>query len=293
MELPVEVALAQAVPVLPAGEGWWYEPKFDGHRTVMARGAETVELYARSGRNVTTFWMDLAVAGLRLPEGAILDGEAVIWRDGRLDFGAAQSRAASGLTRARQLAARFPASYAVWDVLQHPVEGDVRGRPYTERRALLVDLLAAVGPPIQAVPTTDDYEVARAWYESLTAQGVEGLVAKRGSAGYPGGRRGWVKVRHAETEDWVVVGYVGPRGRPRRLALEPLEGEGTTAGRVRLSGPLAASLAVQVGRVIAVLPDGSRDRTEKESYVRVNTGLVVEVLAGSGRHGTLTVVRAR
>ncbi|WP_399553866.1 DNA ligase (plasmid) [Streptomyces anulatus] len=290
MELPVEVALARTVPVLPAGEGWWYEPKFDGHRTVMVRGAETVELYARSGRNVTTLWMDLAVAGLRLPEGTILDGEAVIWRDGRLDFGAAQSRAASGLTRARQLAARFPASYAVWDVLQHPVEGDVRGRPYTERRALLVDLLAAVGPPIQAVPTTDDYEVARAWYESLTAQGVEGLVAKRGSAGYPSGRRGWVKVRHAETEDWMVVGYVGPRGRPRRLALESTEG---AEGWVRLSGPLAASLAVQVGRVIAGLPDGSRDRAEKESYVRVDTGLVVEVLAGSGRHGTLTVVRVR
>lgn len=290
MELPVEVALAQAVPVLPAGEGWWYEPKFDGHRTVMARGAETVELYARSGRNVTTLWMDLAVAGLRLPEGAILDGEAVIWRDGRLDFGAAQSRAASGLTRARQLAAQFPASYAVWDVLQHPVEGDVRARPYTERRALLVDLLAAVGPPVQAVPTTDDYEVARAWYESLTAQGVEGLVAKRGSAGYPGGRRGWVKVRHAETEDRAVVGYVGPRGRPRRLALEPTEG---AEGRVRLSGPLAAGLAVQVGRVIAGLPDDGRARAERESYVRVDTGLVVEVLAGSGRHGTLIVVRVR
>lgn len=291
MEIPVKVALAQAVPVLPAGEGWWYEPKFDGHRTVLVRGAETVELYARSGRKVTTHWMDLAVAGLRVPAGTVLDGEAVIWRDGRLDFGAAQSRAASSLVRARQLASRFPASYAVWDVLQHPVEGDVRGRPYTERRALLVDLLASVGPPIQAVPATDDYEVARVWYESLTARGVEGLVAKRGSAAYPaGGRRGWVKVRHADTEDWRVVGYVGPRGRPRRLALEPA---GAAGGRVRLSGPLAAGVAVPVGRVIARLPDGGRARAEGESYVRVDTGLVVEVLAGSGRHGTLTVVRVR
>ncbi|UZI33934.1 DNA ligase [Streptomyces sp. VB1] len=291
MEVPVTVALAQAVPLLPAGEGWWYEPKFDGHRTVMVRGAETVELYARSGRNVTTHWMDLAVAGLRLPAGTVLDGEAVIWRDGRLDFGAAQSRAASSLTRARQLAARYPASYAVWDVLQHPVEGDVRGRPYTERRALLVGLLAAVGPPIQAVPATDDYEVARAWYESLTVQGVEGVVAKRGAAAYPaGGRRGWVKVRHADTEDWKVVGYVGSRGRPRRLALAPEEGP---AGRVRLSGPLAAGVAVQVGRVIAGLPGGGRAGAEGEAYVQVDTGVVVEVLAGSGRHGTLTVVRVR
>ncbi|WP_317992204.1 DNA ligase [Streptomyces sp. SP18CM02] len=289
MELPINVALAQAAPVLPAGPGWWYEPKFDGHRTILVRGQETVELYSRSGRQVTTHWMDLAVAGLRLPADTVLDGEAVVWRDGRLDFSAAQSRAASGLARARQLATRYPASYAVWDVLQHPVEGDVRGRPYTERRALLVDLLAGVGPPIQAVPATDDYEVARTWYDTLTAQGVEGVVAKRGSAGYPRGR-GWVKVRHADTEDWVVVGYVGPRGRPRRLALAPVGGGG---GGVRLSGPLAAGLAARLGRTIRGLPDGGRALAEGEPYVRVETGVVVEVLAGSGRHGTLTVVRAR
>ncbi|MFF7631418.1 ATP-dependent DNA ligase [Streptomyces cyaneofuscatus] len=295
MELPIKVALAQAAPVLPAGVGWWYEPKFDGHRTVLVRGEETVELYARSGRQVTTHWMDLAVAGLQLPAGTVLDGEAVIWRAGRLDFGAAQSRAASSLTRARKLAAEYPASYAVWDVLQHPVEGDVRGRPYTERRALLVDLLAGLGPPIQVVPATDDYEVARTWYETLTAQGVEGIVAKRGSAGYPRGR-GWVKVRHADTEDWAVVGYVGPRGRPRRVALTraPGAGEPGAAGvRVRLSGPVAAGLAAQIGRVMAALPDAGRARAEGEPYVRVDTGVVVEVLAGSGRHGTLTVVRIR
>ncbi|MFD8469060.1 hypothetical protein ACFV10_28630 [Streptomyces cyaneofuscatus] len=292
MEHPIKVALAQAAPVLPAGAGWWYEPKFDGHRTVLVRGEETVELYARSGRQVTTHWMDLAVAGLQLPAGTVLDGEAVIWRDGRLDFGAAQSRAASSLARARKLAAEYPASYAVWDLLQHPVEGDVRGRPYTERRALLVGLLAEVGPPIQAVPTTDDYEVARTWYETLTAQGVEGIVAKRGSAGYPRGR-GWVKVRHADTEDWTVVGYVGPRGRPRRLALTPTVEAAGEAARVRLSGPLAAGLAAQIGRAIAGLPDAGRASAEGEPYVRADTGVVVEVLAGSGRHGTLTVVRIR
>ncbi|MFJ9033034.1 hypothetical protein ACIRQP_31800 [Streptomyces sp. NPDC102274] len=63
MDLPVDVALAKAVPVLPAGSGWWYEPKFDGHRTVMARTAETVVLYACSGRIFRPWWRDLARAG--------------------------------------------------------------------------------------------------------------------------------------------------------------------------------------------------------------------------------------
>ncbi|GGV97294.1 hypothetical protein GCM10015535_68430 [Streptomyces gelaticus] len=104
------VALAQAVPVLPEGPGWWYEPKLDGHRTVLRRTDETVVLYARSGRVVPQHWMDLAVAGMELRPGTVLDGGAVIWRDGRLDFAAAQSRAASSTTRARALAARYPAA---------------------------------------------------------------------------------------------------------------------------------------------------------------------------------------
>ncbi|MFI6063195.1 hypothetical protein [Streptomyces sp. NPDC051286] len=112
MEFPIKVALARAVPTLPDGPDWWYEPKFDGHRTVLRRTDDTVFLYARSGRVVTQYWMDLAVAGMELRPGTVLDGEAVIWRDGRLDFAAAQSRAASSVSRARALAVRHRASYA-------------------------------------------------------------------------------------------------------------------------------------------------------------------------------------
>ncbi|MFE4336050.1 hypothetical protein ACFRQM_43850 [Streptomyces sp. NPDC056831] len=151
---------------------------------------------------------------------AHINGEAVIWRDGRLDFAAAQSRAASSVTRARALAARHPASYACWDVLQHPdpAIGDCRSLPYLKRRAYLMELLADVGPPIQPVPATDDREVAGAWYDGLREQGIEGIVAKRGGASYPAGRsRGWVKVRHADTVDALVVGFTGPRRRPHWL----------------------------------------------------------------------------
>ncbi|MFB7225085.1 hypothetical protein [Streptomyces sp. NPDC056227] len=95
----------------------------DGHRTVLRRTDDTVILYARSGRVVTPYWMDLAVAGMELRPGTVLDGEAVIWRDDRLDFGAAQSRSASSVTRARALAAGHPASYVCWDVIQHPDPG--------------------------------------------------------------------------------------------------------------------------------------------------------------------------
>ncbi|MGW1468478.1 ATP-dependent DNA ligase [Streptomyces sp. NPDC002308] len=288
MDLPPKLALAQAVPVLPDRPNLHYEPKYDGHRAAMARTVDTVRLYARSGRIVTSHWMDLATAGMALEPGTLLDGEIVIWRDGRLDFGAVQARAASSLARARVLAARHPASYVVWDVLEHPVHGDVRGRPYTERRALLLDLLAGVGPPIQVTPSTDDRALALLWQEALVDQGVEGLVVKAGSAAYPSGTRGWVKVRHADTEDAMVVGFTGPRARPARLALV------LGGGRPRLSGRLGPALSVGIGAALAdARVTGPAVASGGEPYIRVDGNLVVEVLAGSGRHGTLTVTRAR
>ncbi|MFD7206270.1 hypothetical protein [Streptomyces sp. NPDC059893] len=74
---------------------------------------------------------------------------------------------------------------SVFDVLAHDGQ-DVRGHPYTERRALLLDLLHDVPPPIQAVPATDDPDVAQLWYDTLRDQGIEGVVCKAGLFPIPG-----------------------------------------------------------------------------------------------------------
>ncbi|MFB7213142.1 hypothetical protein [Streptomyces sp. NPDC056255] len=111
------------------------------------------------------------------------------------------------------MAARYPASYVCWDVLQHPdpAIGDCRRLPYTERRAFLLEVLTDVGPPVQVVPATDDRDVAVFWYDALREQGIEGIVCKRGGAGYPpSGQRRWLKVRHADTVDALVLGFTGP-----------------------------------------------------------------------------------
>ncbi|MEU8452748.1 hypothetical protein ACFY72_35355 [Streptomyces globisporus] len=118
---------------------------------------------------------------------AHINGEAVIWNGGTVDFGAVQARAASSLDRARALAARLPATYAAFDVLAHPDHGGeaLAARPYTERRAVL----AAIGPPLQPVLATADRDTALQWYETLQPQGVEGIVAKPGRSPYPFGAR--------------------------------------------------------------------------------------------------------
>ncbi|MFH9819651.1 DNA ligase [Streptomyces sp. NPDC017230] len=290
MEFPVDVALAELVPRLPTGPRWWYEVKMDGHRTVLWRLADTVRLQARSGRDVTGPWMDLAVAGMALPPGVVLDGEAVVVVDGRVSFEAAQSRAASSPARARQLAAQRPALLIVWDVLALPT-GDVRARPYEERRAMMLDVLAGLPSPspIQAVSATDDVEVARVWYDTLVASGVEGVVAKLGSAPYRAGRSSsWKKVRHAETIDAEVVGFTGAAGRPRALAVRLPD------GRVALSQRLGAQLAAQVAAALVAVAPAARGRAAGgESFTAAEPGLLVEVLAGTTRHAVVTVTRAR
>ncbi|MFJ8828259.1 hypothetical protein ACIREE_41900 [Streptomyces sp. NPDC102467] len=73
MEYPVEVALAQQVPALPEGPGWWFEPKLDGDRGVLWR-RDTVRIQTRSGRDATQQWLDIATAAMELPPDTVLDG---------------------------------------------------------------------------------------------------------------------------------------------------------------------------------------------------------------------------
>lgn len=209
MEYPASLALAQPVTSPPMGEGWWAEPKFDGHRVAIWRLPDAVRLHTRAGREVTSQWMDLAVPAMQLRPATVLDGEAVVYVGGRTDFAAVQARNASRPGRARVLAQYRPASYAAFDLLQHPDHGDVRNLPWLRRRELLLELLEDLGPPLQAVPATDDRDVADLWYEVLRDQGIEGLIWKHESSPYRGNRRIWRRQRHADTLDGTVVGFAG------------------------------------------------------------------------------------
>ncbi|AKN68712.1 hypothetical protein QR97_01840 [Streptomyces sp. PBH53] len=295
MDWPVSVALAQTVQTLPVGANLHYEPKFDGHRVVLWRLKDTVRLQARprpdgAANDVTANWTDLALAGMQLPAGVVLDGEAVIYINGKIDFGAAQSRAKSTPARARLLAEEHPATYAVFDVLHHPEHGDTRGWSYVRRRQLLEQLLEEYGivPPIQAVPSTTNATLAARWYDTLQALGVEGLMIKAGSSTYKGGSRQWRKLRHAETVDAAIIGYTGSAARPRHLALRLPD------GRTTLSQTLRAPLAAQVAPILTAAGSTRPARTTGgDPYSAVEADATVEVLAGTTRHAVATVTRLR
>ncbi|GAA1935848.1 DNA ligase [Streptomyces sodiiphilus] len=288
---PVRVALARTVRTLPTRGDLAYEPKFDGHRMVAFRTGSGVLLQARSGRLVTDSFPDLATAVERLPEGTVLDGEAVVWtRAGRTDFAAVQRRAAAGRVRAAGLARELPASYAVFDLLALGRE-DLRRLPLRERRARLTALLEQLGPPVQAVPQTLDPHVARAWYDSLPPTGVEGLVIKRLDQPYRAGRGEWRKLRHSETREAAVVGTVGPAFRPRALALV-LPDDDTPV----ISAPLAPAQRAEIASALAgpAAPDPATALAGDGTVYRpVPSGLTVEVLRSTTRHAETVVTRLR
>ncbi len=94
---------------------------------------------------------------------------------------------------------------------------------------------------------------------------------------------------HADTFDALVLGFTGPRLRPHHLVLAV----GDEGGPARVSACLEPVLAARIGAVRAAAEVVGERQAAGEPYVRVETDLVVEVLAGTGRHRTPTVVRMR
>ena len=192
---------AQLVRSLPEGDGWQYEPKWDGFRGVLENDGEELALWSRNERPLLRYFPELRPLGELLPPHSALDGEIVIARHGALDFDSMQTRLHPAESRIRKLSAEIPAQFVVFDVLLW--DGDpVWKRPLEERRAN-VDTLDG----FERSPCTRDLAEARAWLDRFESMGLDGVVAKRLGLPYlPGSREGVVKVKEEKTADCVVVG---------------------------------------------------------------------------------------
>ncbi|MFE9636787.1 ATP-dependent DNA ligase [Streptomyces sp. NPDC006463] len=193
----------------------------------------------------------VAAAEAQLPHGLVLDGELVVWdtEAGRLSFEALQRRAASRARGARTLAARWPAYFVAFDLLQQDGQ-ELLARPYAERRALLENLFSsrALSAPWTLCPQTTDLAKAREWLQSWTdVSGVEGILVKPLNSRYLPGYRGWTKIRRRDTTETIVGAITGTLTRPQLLIL----------GRHDQNGQLRA-----VGRTVPLRPDAARQVAE-------------------------------
>jgi ATP-dependent DNA ligase len=203
---PIEPMLAKLAATLPDGE-FLYEPKWDGFRAIVFRGADEVFIQSRDLRPLDRYFPEMHAVFLEaLPAGAVLDGELVIAGPRGLDFDALQLRLHPAASRVAKLAAETPAAFVAFDALAADGQ-DLRQLPQAERRRRLEQLLAGVRPPIHLTPITRDRPQAEEWLARFEGAGLDGVIAKPESAVYQPGVRAMIKVKHSRTADCVVAGF--------------------------------------------------------------------------------------
>jgi ATP-dependent DNA ligase len=199
---PIKPQLARPAKELPTGEGWRFEPKWDGFRTIVFRDGDDVHLQSRNGRPMNRYFPEIIPQVLGLPdERIVLDGELILVVDGIQEFDLLGQRIHPAKSRVEMLAKETPAGFVAFDLL---ATGDevLMELPYTERRARLE---AAVSGPVQLTPMVEDAEDAGAAW--LTGNS-EGVIAKQADAKYtPGERAGMRKIKRVRTADTVVMAF--------------------------------------------------------------------------------------
>jgi ATP-dependent DNA ligase len=199
--------LAKLVDDIPEADGFLFEPKWDGFRAIVFRGADDVYIQSRDLKPLDRYFPELHDSLLdRLPPGCVADGEIVIAGDKGLDFDALQLRLHPAASRVQKLAKACPSSFVAFDLLA--VDGaSIQTLSQAERRKALEKLLKHVQPPVFLTPVTRDRDTAKQWLRRFEGAGLDGVIAKPDTAPYQPGKRAMFKIKHARTADCVVAGF--------------------------------------------------------------------------------------
>ena len=201
---PMEALLAAE---LPDGEGWQYEPKWDGFRCLAQRDGNEVTLTSKSGKPLARYFPEVVemLANLR-DSDFLLDGELIISKDDAIAFDALQLRLHPAESRIRKLSQQTPAELMLFDLLA--VGGkSVVAEPLETRRKMLEKFHARNSSPgLHLSPITRDHATALAWLQR-SGGALDGVIAKRVDQDYRSGERAMVKVKQQRTADCVVGGF--------------------------------------------------------------------------------------
>jgi ATP-dependent DNA ligase len=204
---PVEPMLAKIAEEIPHGGDFLFEPKWDGFRAIVFRGADDVFIQSRDLRPLDRYFPDLhAVLLDQLPSGVVVDGEIVMPTARGLSFGGLQMRLHPAASRVEKLAKATPAAFVAFDVLAVGNKSllDV---PQQERRVQLEKLFKKTRRPLYLTPMTRDRDLAVDWLQRLEGAGLDGVIAKPATAAYQPGKRAMFKIKHVRTADCVVAGF--------------------------------------------------------------------------------------
>lgn len=288
---PLKPQLALTRRELPDGDGWAFEPKYDGFRAIAFVDGDEVYLQSRAGKPLLRYFPELA-----FPRGRyVMDGEIVVAAEGEAeDFGALQQRIHPAASRIERLALQTPAAFVAFDLLARNDESCL-DLAFAQRR----DALEAMERgELRLSPLTGDREQAEPWLHS-----AEGVIAKQLDSPYrPGQRKGMVKVKRVRTIDCVVVGWRPGKeeGTVGSLILGLYDGD-----KLRVVGHTSGFSAARKRELVAELRpyetgergsgDPSRWDSDRElEWIELRPELVVEITfdhasGGRIRHGTKIV----
>ncbi len=228
IELPIRPPFppmeAKSLAEVPSGQGWLYEPKWDGFRCLAFRRGDQVLLQSKAGQPLGRYFPEL-VESLRsvAAKNFIVDGEIVIVRGNHLSFDDLLMRIHPAESRVRKLAKETPATYLLFDLLVDEKRKSMVGEPLEQRRRNLEQFYkelragrpqdsrrgaGATSDRIALSPATPDRGEAERWMKHLAASGFDGVVAKRTELPYRSGERtGMVKIKRIRTAECVVGGF--------------------------------------------------------------------------------------
>jgi len=194
----VEPMLLLRTEILPEGPDWLYELKFDGYRALAIKSGGRMQLRSRNDNDFVARYPHIVEALSGLPDDTVIDGEVVaLDADGKPSFNMLQNYGSAGA----------PLHFFVFDLLV--LNGkDVMAEPLVKRRQLLEKgILPKLSEPVRYSPELK--AGLKDLIQSVKAQGLEGLVAKRRDSKYePGLRSGvWQKMRVNQGQEFVIAGY--------------------------------------------------------------------------------------
>jgi len=304
--LPVPQTLepmeSKAVAELPAGDGWQYEPKWDGFRCLVFRDGKKVSLRSRNQRLLNRYFPELVAGFAALAvKRFVLDGEIILLIDGHSSFEDLQMRLHPAASRVQKLAAATPAKFVAFDMLVDSENHDLRHKPLKTRRAELEAFNDRVGKHgiLQLSPAARSLKTAKDWLKKI-GHGLDGIVAKRLDEEYRAGERAMFKFKLWKSVDCVVAGlYLDDDKTVEYLLLGLHDEDGLLhyVGRVRPQETEKAIRAilkpVMKGSGFTGRAPGGKSRwsNQERSYTPLKPKLVIEVSAdhitgGHMRHGS-------
>jgi ATP-dependent DNA ligase len=211
LQPPIPPMEARSVDEIPSGEGWQYEPKWDGFRCLAFRDADEIFLQSKAGQPLARYFPDVVRAlGELKGKKFILDGELAIPVEGALSFDELQLRLHPAASRVQKLAAAHPAIFIAFDLLAGTDGKSLLRLPLEERRVQLEKFARKFFPnekQIRLSPATSELAQAQRWFEKVGGD-LDGIIAKRTDCPYASGERtAMVKIKQIRTVDCVVGGF--------------------------------------------------------------------------------------